>query len=323
MDKLDLEFKIVYCLVSSLKDTYAEQCWVSIYSVRKIHPDAWITVVMDDTTHAEMEGIRKEILTMANEVIVEQFAEDVIPLVRSRVLKTTLRQRVQGDFLYIDTDTVCVKPLTGLNKLLEDGHSIHSVHDTHGPVHKMSPGNIEFHTKNAKMLGYDIMEEDNHFFNSGVSLVKDDEMAYRFYKSWNANYFKYLEKLNIKTDQATLSLTNREMEHVIHPMSKVYNFQIMATIYELKKACIIHYFVTGNTHNSGVFPMQNNDVLEMVRTNPIAVKNIVDEIIENPEDSLNYVLLMYNYVNYNSRLCEMTKKICKYLIQFKCLMLKK
>lgn len=193
MNNQELKFKIVYVLVSHIKDTYAEQCYLSIYSLRKFHPNSSITIVMDSDTHHELEGVRKELLNMADEVVVVDFDDEVTPMVRSRFLKTTLRQRIKGDFLFLDCDTICVKSLYEINGVLKgvlngSEGSIYAVQDCHVPVHRMSPGNIAYHTSNANKLGYDINEEDEFFFNSGIQLVKDNEVSHRFYKKWHDNY---------------------------------------------------------------------------------------------------------------------------------------
>lgn len=116
----ELKFKIVYVLVSHLNDTYAEQCYLSIRSLRKMHPSAYITIVTDNATRDELAGVRKELTRMADDVVVVDFDDDVTPVVRSRLLKTTLRRRIEGDFLFLDCDTICVKPLNELNELLSD-----------------------------------------------------------------------------------------------------------------------------------------------------------------------------------------------------------
>ena len=324
MESKGLKFKIVYVLVSHLKDTYAEQCYLSIYSLRKVHPVSSVTIVMDNDTHQELSGVRKELLEMADDVVVVDFEDDVTPMVRSRVLKTTLRQRIEGDFMFLDCDTVCVKPLYELNSILSScGGGIYAVQDCHVPVHGMSPGNIAYHTANANKIGYDIEKEDEHFFNSGMQLVTDSKESHQFYEKWNDNYLRWLQQACVRTDQATMSLTNGQMGHVIKRLPVKFNFQISATIYKLKSACIIHYFATGCPENGGIFPLQNQSLLRELRDDPEKVKRITDKCMENPINSLDYFKLMCGYVEYNQRLRKMAHVICKCLIGLKVKLLKK
>lgn len=202
------------------------------------------------------------------------------------------------------------------------GGVIYAVRDCHVPFHCMSPENIAYHTANAKKIGYDIEKEDEHFFNSGVQLVRDCDESRRFYEKWNEHYVRWLKE-GVKTDQATMCLTNSESGHVIVPLPVKYNFQISATIYQLKSACIIHYFATGCPDNGAVFPLQNRDLLRELRSDPEKVKRIADLCIGNPAGSLDYLKQMYCYVNYNKRSRKIANAVCKSLIGLKVRLLKK
>ena len=53
--------KIVYCLVSSEKDIYLEQAWVSIYSLRLHNPCTTVILVLDKLTAESLTGSRAKI----------------------------------------------------------------------------------------------------------------------------------------------------------------------------------------------------------------------------------------------------------------------
>lgn len=46
--------KIVYVLVSSEKDIYLEQAWVSFYSLKHFNNDAHVVIVCDNNSHVRI-----------------------------------------------------------------------------------------------------------------------------------------------------------------------------------------------------------------------------------------------------------------------------
>ena len=103
--------KFLYILVSKESDIYYEQTLVSILSLRHYNPDAFVTLLVDDKTDANLMGFRAEIKTLVNEYKVVSFDDKISGLARSRLLKTNMRNLLEGDFLYIDGDTAIADKL--------------------------------------------------------------------------------------------------------------------------------------------------------------------------------------------------------------------
>ena len=111
--------KYVYVLTSSEKDYFYEQCLISVVSLKKYHPDSEIVIFTDDNTAAGLKGFRSGIKKYAEiEVVACDAAYD--QKVRSRLLKTSVRHLIKGDFLYIDLDTVIADSLEGIGDCMED-----------------------------------------------------------------------------------------------------------------------------------------------------------------------------------------------------------
>ena len=62
--------KLVYVLVSSEKDIYLEQAYVSMLSAKHHMPDAFISIIIDSVTKQSLTGIRKKEISIADEIIV-------------------------------------------------------------------------------------------------------------------------------------------------------------------------------------------------------------------------------------------------------------
>ena len=125
-DKLHL----VYVLVSSEKDSYLEQAYVSMFSAKYYMPDVSITLVVDKPTNESFFGTRKEEVKYADNILVVDMPEDTDAKKRSRLIKTSLRERIKGDYLFVDTDTIVVKPLYDILKTDADIAACYDLHAT-------------------------------------------------------------------------------------------------------------------------------------------------------------------------------------------------
>ena len=122
-----MKTQIVYTLISSEKDYFLEELWVSLYSFRQFHPEATVNVLVDEPTRKYMEEFPK-LCDMITNIVVVPVPEKYNAKQRSRVIKTTVRNVIDGAYLFIDTDTVICKPLNDIDHLecdiaaVPDGH---------------------------------------------------------------------------------------------------------------------------------------------------------------------------------------------------------
>ena len=126
-----MKTKIVYCLVSQDKDIYLEQLLLSLISLRNYNQSAQVTVVMDKTTKDGLIGNRNIIQNYIDEIIVVNDIEHLSNSQKSRVLKTTLRERITGAYLFIDVDTIITDKLDEIDELLLQNIEIAAVKDSH------------------------------------------------------------------------------------------------------------------------------------------------------------------------------------------------
>ena len=172
-----MKTQIVYTLISSEKDYFLEELWVSLYSLRQFHPEVTVNVLVDESTRIYMESF-PELCNMITNIVVVPVSEKYNAKQRSRVLKTSFRQYLKGNLLFLDTDTVVCKPLDEIDSLICD---IACVPEMHLPFSKMpfAPyGAVE------AALGIDV-HDCLYYFNSGVMYVADTEKAHEFFKRWN------------------------------------------------------------------------------------------------------------------------------------------
>lgn len=231
-----MQTKIIYTLVSEEKDIYLEQALVSAYSCRFYNPDAEIILMVDDVTNQSLTGKRAEIDKYISKRVVIECPKAYSNKEKSRYLKTTIRQNVTGDFLFIDCDTVICESLADIDNVNAD---VAMVPDTH-VEYKEYPFYDYMNGVLMKLYGTDV-SQDEYYFNSGAMFVRDTPLAHQLFRFWNQRWEESRRK-GIVTDQQALFKANHDMGDVIRLLSGIYNCQIGLSVQYFHEAKILHYF---------------------------------------------------------------------------------
>lgn len=253
--------KIVYCLVSQTKDFYLEQLLLSLISLRHYNPYAHVTIVTDKSTKDGLTDKRDIIQNYINELIVVNELEHLPNKQKSRALKTTLRGRIKGPYLFIDVDTIITDRLDEIDELLLQNIDIAAVKDSHCNFNEMM--NHSTQIKRAHIVGWDDMIYDKVHYNSGVMFVNDTEFCHQFYKKWHENWL-YEKSKGLYFDQIALAHTNRQMDYPINELDGIWNCQIVQDgLRYLYNAKIIHYF--GNLGNGRSYYFRNINAFDYIK----------------------------------------------------------
>jgi hypothetical protein len=276
--------KIVYVLVSSDNDIYLEQAYVSTYSLKYYMPDVDITLLTDRMTAESLKGIRsKEIEFVDDIVVVDLDCKKFNAQQRSRQLKTSVRKYIKGDFLFVDCDTIIVRPLDEIDKIEVPIAACRDAHSNfiNSPYRELS-------LKHGHLLDWPIDNEDI-YFNSGVIYVKDVPEAYDFYERWNDNLNKGYAK-KIFMDQPSFAKTNYELGHIVKPLDDIWNCELKHGIRYLKDAKIVHYLCTNPSpaQVKQLFLLNEQEVLMKIKKDGIISDDIID-VIKDPFKGLSEV----------------------------------
>lgn len=230
-----MKTKIAYVLVSYSKDLFWEQCLISVMSVRHHMPDAYTVLVCDTETFNSLNnGIRNQIVPYFSEIKSIHFDDNIENVMRSRILKVSLREIITGDFLYIDCDTLITQPLYDIDNL---SYNIAAVLDGHC-LFKNHPMR-DFFLKQNMHLDYP-HDRIVKYFNGGVMYVKEVEEAHLFYKLWYENYITSCDK-GLYLDEPALSKTNIELGNVIQEIDGSWNCQVRFGALFLSINKILHF----------------------------------------------------------------------------------
>ena len=255
-----MKTKIVYVVISDEDDYYLEQALVSVYSVRLYNPNSQILLLIDSETNATIVGKREAILQYVSQKIVIDVPKQYSKMQKSRFLKTTLRQYIEGDFLFIDSDTIITGDLSDIDNIPFD---IAAVPDQHVVIrYNWLRGSIK---KWAMLLDWKF-SEDALYFNSGVFYVKDRPITHAFYKNWFTIWNKSSSK-GLHIDQPSLAKTDELHNHIIGELDGIWNCQVNENgLPYLMDAKIIHYFASGRKgKRNNPYSFYNSTIYEKIK----------------------------------------------------------
>lgn len=271
-----MKTKIVYVVASLDDDIYMEQAIVSAWSARHYNPDCQIEMVCDQDTFVTLNsGIRARYKSLFNKIHVREFQPKQSMMERSRWMKTTLREIIEGDYLYLDTDTVVCADLSYVDDFTFDiGMVLDQNCDFGSFIYR--EGVIK---RTQRLYDTDISNEAR-YFNSGVSYVKDSPTTHELYYTWHKYWKdKRTEPEGLK-DQSALAVANKKLGHIITEISGNLNCQVMASIQYLHTAKIMHYFNTLFTSKQCLNPFYGEALFEYVKHNGIT-EDIEYKILNN------------------------------------------
>lgn len=232
-----MKTKFVYVLVSTDDDIYLEQAWVSIFSLRHFNNDAEVVLICDDRTSSRInkQGPEK-FRNIVDNIVSVPFAETVSNRERSRWLKTNLRKLIEGDFLFLDTDTIITDSLEEVD---EFDFNLGMVYSWHCKMEDR-PSKKKTLKRIKRLFNVSILNSTD-YFNSGVIYCKDSEESHLFFEKWHSLWQMAKDKPGGIQDQQSLTVTVNEVGGV-HVMSGDYNCQPMYSMKHIATAKIVHFF---------------------------------------------------------------------------------
>ena len=309
--------KYIYVLTSSEKDTYYEQFLVSLASMRLYNPDAEVIALIDDKTKQGLTGKRSLYEKLVSEIKVICPPDDLSQKEASRWIKTSIRNHLTGDFLFIDCDTIITEKLEcEFPKDIQIGAAL----DTHVPL-------SVHHQKNEflRQISASRFEEEHqpvNYFNSGIIFCRDIPETKDFYKCWN-ELWKRSKSNGVYADQPSFNHTNYKFKDIIYELSGEWNCQISHNgLPFLHNAKIIHCFAStllstehpyklaspaifASIKETGELPPQIMMLLESPKTAFQPVSRIIsDKVVIDALDSL----LFFKLIKFSRRYPGLLKK---------------
>lgn len=272
--------KYLYILVSTSSDYYAEQCFLSIFTLKQKMHNAFVSLLIDNQTSEYLKFNFSELIESVDEYIVVDLDNKLSHKEKSRILKTSMRQHIDGDFLFIDCDTVICEDLSEIETC---GYDIGCVLDSHVPVcEHWAKGWLK---KNYQKCGFQESIAKNTHFNSGVIYCKDNENTRRFFEDWT-KFMSHSIECGISIDQPSFNHADTINNSLIKELHGKWNCQLVqGGVKYLVDAKIIHYFASQKQFGSP-YLLSDNKILEEIR----GQRKITDETMSfllNPKAAIS------------------------------------
>jgi hypothetical protein len=239
---------------------------------------------VDDKTALSLHGDREQIKAMIDEFKTVSLPEKLSDTERSRWLKTTMRQEISGDFLYIDCDTVIVSDLSDISKL---DFNLGAVADAHCDMEtfcKRYPESANWYSKLHSKTGFNSLLQSGMYFNGGVFLCRDTPIVYDFFAEWHKLWLISVSK-GISLDQPALKEVNSSFGNMIKELNGVWNCLICydGSIVYLSDSKIIHYQISllSNRMNQKAYLLTDPSIFEEIKKAG-KITPRVWQILQNP-----------------------------------------
>jgi len=228
--------KIVYVLTSDCNDIYADMTLISLWSLRQSNPKAYIILICDENTVEAIEQHKHRIAEEPDEIISVKVPR-ASPGFRNRYIKTTIRQRLDGLFLYLDSDTL----VRGDLDLIFTNDALLAGVPNHNETVltcKIPISEIQIFEK----MGWDL--SSNYYVNGGVLLFADSPEVHKFCNLWHEKWLECSSKMGIHRDQPSLNSAIHESKIDFTWLDHRYNAQVHARPNKAWQAVIWHIYLS-------------------------------------------------------------------------------
>jgi len=295
-----MKTKILYVLVSTEQDIFAEQTYLSILSLRKHNNSSSVSLIMDNKTALSLKVRAFDLVSMVDEPIVVDLPDEMTNKYKSRVLKTNMRNYIEGDFLYVDSDTIILTDLTEIDNEQSDMAAVYEYNRSFKEnTNKKTLKEI------YKRLGQDI-EQISEYFNSGVIYVKDNSHTREFFSEWHHEWEKGTKK-GVFFDQPSLGIVNLQKRGFITALDGIWNCQGRYCSNYVKDAKIYHYlFDKGFSH-----PLLKRDAFLELKEEG-SLNKLMEDALKNPFrciSPINIIITDSDVIIRGSRLYATIKSI--------------
>jgi hypothetical protein len=237
--------KLHVCYALSLDDdtAYADLITISARSVTRIYPASRITILTDDESLAHFGNSMPGLLNVSLDIkSVGTYAGP--PRLRSRFVKTQVRNVLDGDFLYIDADTVAV---SRFDEILECDAPISAAIDRN--LVNPAGGFPNWVVPDFDRLGW--RHPTRVYLNAGVVFWKDCDQARALGQLWHQNWLYYTKTVDNPADQPAFNHSIDELRIEPEIMRDAFNSRIGVSPEFAKGARIYHFYIEGENKPEG------------------------------------------------------------------------
>ncbi|HKR07039.1 MAG TPA: hypothetical protein VJY62_20545 [Bacteroidia bacterium] len=233
-NKTILSMQFLYVLTTNGRDDFINMNYLSAALLRYNHPEAKIFVACDNQSAELLKQSKHSLLKLVNGII-ECSTPDGNPVWRNRYVKCRMRQLLKGDFLYLDGDTLPIKPLHELFETNSD-FAAASNHST--------SFDKNFANRERKIFVDNGWKLPNAYYvNGGVLFWRDSKKSHELSELY-INKWTEASINNLHFDQPSLNSALIDWDQQFTILSNKYNAQYMGNCSAAIDASIWHPYMS-------------------------------------------------------------------------------
>jgi hypothetical protein len=268
-------------------DAFCEMTYLTVSLCKRLYPNSRATVLTDERTATNSPF---DFDTLQIEPIPGEFTSNVE---RSRYLKTTMRQLVEGDFVFLDSDALPLKPF---DEITTHGAPFAAALDRNreSPDPVSPQWIVPFYDELSWYYPLD------HYYNSGVMFMADSLAMREFSENWHNNWRLLLTHYGVYQDQPSLNHTLQEFDIDAYELPLTCNAMVDASPYFSRGAKIVHYFLRGKDRQPDPISLLAHLIRHIRETDEIdwAAVEMAAETSDawiHPTNSVHIELATYHY----------------------------
>jgi hypothetical protein len=234
--------QVAYVLIYRGKSRYASMAYLSISAARRVHPDCRIALICDKETPQHVRKNFPALLDLVDRVVVlDSEVENV--RARSYQFKTRIRDAVEGDVVYLDSDTLPVRPFDGMAR--GDWDVAYVQDRTHySPVKPIYPYWVK---DRMARVGWDYPFVK--YYNAGIGFYRDNAAVRAMVADWQKRWDTFWS-VGDDCDQIPLNCSLSTMPIRVHELPPAFNAMVMVHP-SLARGAKIYHFFAGNQVTMG------------------------------------------------------------------------
>lgn len=219
----------IYVLVASDPATvFAEMTAISMLTLRRTNPDAYILAALDRPT-ADLQSTALDLIRdIADDILVHDLDEDLGPIHASRFIKLGLREKLDGELWVLDGDTVIPREIPPID------FGNHAVAVVENIAPEVTQPCYDF----AAKMNWSFPEP---YMNGGFTAIQDHPDAYSLYEK-ALDIFAMTSADKLYSDQLCINFAAQQTGIALKFVSEKYNAQIAIKANSVTKPYIFHYF---------------------------------------------------------------------------------
>ena len=268
--------KLVYCLSGESAHTVVAMMRLSIATARHTNPVAAVELLVDRVTHDDLQAARSRLLEEVD--LTHMCVAPPGPAVlRSRHLKTSMRDVVDGAFLFLDADTVVRKPLrpawaAGTDVAASPNYSRDTVQEQ----------SCAEETATMAAMGWPAPPA---YLNSGVVFFADSPRARAAGRLWHECWNSGVRCTGRHVDQPAFNHAIRASGAELCVLPHAWNAQINRSPLTARDAVLWHYYHSRQRPADTSFAIEVRRLSARHPISPSVVQRLVSAEVPWPTDS--------------------------------------